>query len=300
MASTFSKHATCCATNIFVLLLIISVCIVGCKKDDDTTNNNNDDAQLIFRFKFDSTQVRLNNFGLPASLPSNHRAQSPVFNKMSAHYVELAPSGLVPLGGGAILFKNQETLTGGEQAIDFSKSAVVAESETFLSVPLKDIPPNTYPYLRISLAYQNYDIKVRALGISMLGTIASFIGYNTYIGSFLVKQQNISVNANKKQGYWAFETPYSLTQGQAPAGATTVPNPIFTTSPVPAGSCVVTGNFEQPLVISGQETEDIVVTVSLSTNKSFEWSETGNNNTFDPLDGDVPTDMGIRGLIGYW
>lgn len=284
---------------LFLLLTVLVVCLGSCQKDSNN-NNNTDDAQLIFRFRFDSTQVRLNNFGLPATLPADHRAQSPLFNKMSAHYVELAPSGLVPLGGGSILFKNQETVEGGEQAIDFSKSAVVSEGETFLSIPLKDIAPNTYPYLRVSLAYQNYDIKLRALGMSLVGTLASFIGYNTYIGSFAVKQQTVAVNGNKKQGYWAFETPYSLNQGQAPAGATTVPNPIFATSPIPAGSCVVTGNFEQPLVISGQETEDIVVTVSLSTNKSFEWIETNNNNTFDPLDGDTPTDMGIRGLKAYW
>ena len=59
-----------------------------------------------------------------------------------------------------------------------------------------------------------------------------------------------------------------MTTGQAPAGATTVPNPIFASSPIPQGSCLVTGEFETPLVINGDETEDIVVVLSVSTKRS--------------------------------
>ena len=88
-----------------------------------------------------------------------------------------------------------------------------------------------------------------------------------------------------------------MSSGQAPAGATTVPNPLFASSPIPAGSCVVTGMFASPLVITGNETSDINIRVSLSTNKSFEWTEVANPGTYDPADGDVPVDMGIRGMI---
>ena len=87
--------------------------------------------------------------------------------------------------------------------------------------------------------------------------------------------------------------------GQAPAGATTVPNPIFATSPIPAGSCLVTGQFATPLVVTGNETSDITIIVSLSTNKSFEWEEhTSSPGTFDPPN-DFAVDMGIRGMLPY-
>jgi hypothetical protein len=281
-----------------VLSLVGIVCLLNLAACSDEPNNSNA-PKLIFKFAFDSTQVRLNNLGQAAVMPADHAAQSPKFNAISAHYVELAPAAFTALGMGAVLFKNAETNSGGSTAIDFEKSTVVGEGETFLSLPISDIAPGTYPYLRVSLAYQNYDIKVRAMGTSITGTLASFIGYNTFIKSHTVKAQTLAVNGNRAQGYWAFETPFTLNDGQAPAGATTVPNPLFASSPIPQGSCIVTGNFEQALQITGNETEDIVVNVSLSTNNSFEWKEQGGlPNTFDPLDGDVPTDMGIRGLIG--
>ncbi|MBL7884944.1 MAG: hypothetical protein JNL69_12805, partial [Bacteroidia bacterium] len=109
------------------------------------------------------------------------------------------------------------------------------------------------------------------------------------------------------QGYWAFLTNVLgqnyFADGQAPAGATTVPNPLFASSPIPAGSCVVTGQFvnnsmtNDPLVITGSETQDIVITVSLSTNKSFEWHEVVADGYYQPEVGEYVVDMGIRGLI---
>lgn len=88
-----------------------------------------------------------------------------------------------------------------------------------------------------------------------------------------------------------------LSTGQAPPGATTVPNPIFATSPIPQGSCVVTAQFATPLIVTGNETKDINIIVSLSTNKSFEWIDVDHNGTYDPNNGDQVIDMGIRGMI---
>ena len=163
------------------------------------------------------------------------------------------------------------------------------------------------------MAYQNYDITYKSSSIPGnglgTGTIASFVGYNTYINSYSIKTQTVSVNANKLQGYWGFETTvfgttYTVT-GQAPSGATTVVNPLFSTSPIPAGSCLATGQFvnsggsNQMLTITGNETKDIVVIVSLSTNKSFEWVEHSADNYYEPAAGDTVVDMGIRGLIPF-
>ncbi|MFN0033330.1 MAG: hypothetical protein ACKVOR_14300, partial [Flavobacteriales bacterium] len=66
---------------------------------------------------------------------------------------------------------------------------------------------------------------------------------------------------------------------------------------VPAGSCVVTGEFASPLVITGSETEDIVVIISLSTNRSFEWTEVNMDGFYEPSAGEAVVDMGVRGLI---
>jgi hypothetical protein len=256
---------------------------------------------LRFKFVFDSTQARLNNIGQPATIPAGHAAQSPRFNKMSAHYVELAPNALTALGQGEVLYLAPETTAGGARAIDFNQASFAGNNEVFFSIPLDSVQPGTYPWLRVSLAYQNYDIKFRVSGQTLTGTIASFIGYRTYLQQFKVKDSTLTINANKDQGFWAFETGVSgfgfVTSGQAPAGATTVPNPIFATSPIPAGSCVVTGSFASPLQITGNETSDVTVIVSLSTNKSFEWIDADNNGTYDPQAGDQVVDMGIRGML---
>lgn len=299
--------------NIFLFIAIVSsVYLSSCKKNDPAPPTPDpvvsDDARLVFKFKFDSTQARLDGFGNPSSIPSGNQAQSPVFNTMSAHYIELAQGPLTQLGKGTVLYFADETSIGGSKAIDFAKSKVVKEGEKIFSIPLKNVSPGSYQYLRISLAYQNYDIKFKSGPYYGKGTLASFIGYNSYITNYKIKDSLVHVNANKLQGYWGFE--YNVmgfggtVKGQAP-GAITVPNPLFNTSPIPAGSCVVTAAFVNkssvvtPLLITGNETSDIEITVSVSTNKSFEWKENSGDAFYEPTAGDVVVDMGVRGMIPY-
>ena len=286
--------------TVFVSFLL-AASITSCKDDKDDPTPVVISPKLVFKFVFDSTQVRLDNIGNPATLPANHGAQSPKFNKMSAHYIELAPNPYTLLGEGEVVFHNQETNLGGATAIDFSKSHPVGNGQPFFAIPLSDVAPGSYEWLRVSLAYQNYDVKFRystgGVDYDLDATLASFIGYNTYVSSYKIKDSTVVVNANRAQGYWAFETIYNVSQGQAPPGATTVPNPLFATSPIPQGSCVVTSEFNTPLVITGNETSDIIVTVSLSTNKSFEWVEHSNPSYFEPAAGDTVVDMGVRGMV---
>ena len=297
-------------TKSLAAIIFCMILLAGCKKETSST------PKLIFKFKFDPTQERLNGFGNPDSvMPANHAGQSPVFNAMSAHYIELAQGQLTALGTGAVLYKAPETTAGGSTAIDFAQSAFAKDGEVFYSMPLKDVAPGDYEYLRVSLAYQNYDVILHVdttyngfhIVKDTTATVASFIGYNTYVASnYTVKNQSIAAPGNHAQGYWGFEyaanfygVPYNmLTSGQAPVGATTVVNPLFATSPIPAGSCLATGAFAGGnLHITGTETNDVVVTVSLSTNKSFEWKETTFDGLFQPDIGETVVDMGLRGMI---
>jgi hypothetical protein len=282
-----------------IYLLALLPLAQSCSKNSDSPAPI--ETKVNFIFKFDSTQARLNAIGQSSTIPAGNAAQSPRFNTMSAHYLELAPNALTALGAGTVLYHAPEVTTGGAKAIDFSKAKFAGNNEIFLSVPVKSFAAGSYTWLRVSLAYQNYNVKVTGLGQTIDATVASFIGYNTYITSHKVKDSTLTVNANKAQGYWAAEGSFlgfgAVQSGQAPARATTVPNPIFATSPIPAGSCVVTGQFVSPLVVTGNETADINIIVSLSTNKSFEWKDVTANGQFNPLDGDQVVDMGIRGLI---
>lgn len=292
--------------NLIYLLSFLLIGLSSCKKDPA------EEPKIIFKVQFDPTLPRLNSFGQEATIPSDHAAQNPVFNKLSAHYVELSPNAYTALGAGEVLYLAPELSIGGQNAIDFSKSVSVGHNEAFFSLPIKEVAVGTYEWLRVSLAYQNYDIDFRITNpldttqnLDLKGTVASFIGYNTYINSYVIKNQSKVINAAKKQGYWGFETTaYGqtyVTDGQAPAGATTVVNPLFASSPIPAGSCVVTAQFDSPLQISGEENENIIVNVRLSTNKSFEWNDAASpDGVYQPDKGDFPVDMGIRGMETNW
>ncbi|HVD96792.1 MAG TPA: hypothetical protein VNB90_01225 [Cytophagaceae bacterium] len=296
--------------SILLIFSLFTVTVFSCKKKTDPVtpvNTSNPEPQLIFKFKFDSTQVRLDNLGQPSTIPSGHAAQCPVFHSMSAHYIELSPNDNTALGGGAVLYRAPETTAGGSNAIDFSQAKLAGQNEVFFSIPLKNVAAGSYKWLRVSLAYQNYDIKYKyyytptSTDYYFTGTLASFIGFDTYITSYKINTQTMAINGNKLQGYWGFETsPLGVTstyEGQT--SVTTVPNPLNSSSPIPAGSCVVTGQFANNLVITGNETKDVTVVVSLSTNNSFEWNDTSNDGWYQPNApaNETVVDMGIRGLI---
>lgn len=254
---------------------------------------------LVFKYHFDSNQERLDNFGQPDnSFPVGQAAQSPSSVKMSSNYIELLPDSLTQLGDGEIIYKGTETTLGGANAIDFSKSVIAGEGSEFFSIPLNQIKAGTYKWLNISPAYQNYTVEIQDSGVDYSATISSFTGYNTYITNLKPKNKTISINANRLQGFYALEfNAYgsdSVITGQAPY--TTVPNPLYATSPHPPGSSVITGVFDTLLTITGNEKKDIVITVSFSINNSVQWTDPGGNNVYEPAT-DTLVNLGIRGVI---
>lgn len=278
-------------TKFLLSIIALSIVLISCNKDEFKVPPN-----LMIKIKFDSSLDRLDNFGQPVSVGADNAAQSPVAHAFSAHYIELAPTAYTQLEDGEIVYVGEETTAGGAQAVDWQKAEVVGNDELFAAIPLSAITPGTYEWIRVSLTYQNGDITVRESGQNYTGRLSSFVGYNTYITSHTVNTQTVSVNGNRLQGYWAFETYGIVVDGQAPG--TTVPNPLSATSPIPPGSCVVTGEFETPLTITGEETEDITLNLNFSTNNSFEWYDANSPDGFyEPSAGDTVVDMGLRGLF---
>ena len=297
--------------SIFYGIILTLILISGsCSKKTASTG-----AKLIFKYKLDSTQVRLNNLGQSAPMPTGHAGMSPSFNLIGAHYIELAPTPYTALGKGSVLYVTPTVVHGNDTAIDFTQEATGKDGDIFFSMPLSGVAPGTYQYLRVSLAYQNYDVSFHMdttisgfhIAQDFPSTVASFVGFNTYLSSYTIKTQSVTVNSSRKQGYWGAESNISIppyfsqvytNTGQVPQGGTTVVNPLFASSPIPAGSCVVTAAFTpSTLTITGTETSDIVVTVSLSSNKSFEWVDLNGNGKWDALSGENVTDMGIRGMM---
>jgi hypothetical protein len=298
----------------FLALALLLTIFTACKKTESAADGN----KIAFEYQFDTQQPRLNNIGQPAQIPAGNAALTPDFRSMSVHYIELAPNALTLLGKGQILYKGAETNKGGEAAVDFDQAPNLKAGEQFAEIDLSKLAPGTYEWVRVSVTYQNYDIRFSFTDdaninlTDQLASVSSFVGFNTYISSVKPFQLPLTVNANRRQGFWGVETrldaPFSafnnVSSGQSPPGATTVVNPLFATSPVPAGSCVVTGKFAQPLVITGNETGKLLISLSFSVNKSFEWKDANGNGKWDinknPIKTEQVVDMGLRGLLPGW
>lgn len=295
-----------------LISLILVVGLSNCKKEEEEMTEPKSSApQLKIDLEFDSSLPRLGNFGQPISVVPGNAAQHPMMNEASLHYIEFAKDSLTPLTSGSIVYQGKETSVGGGRAIDFDKAVVKSNNSRCVTMNLSTLEPGTYNWLRVSLSYQNYGIDMvynnppLAVNIPVSGTISSFVGYNNYITSLRIKDSTISVNANKSQGFWALETTAviagnsysSVTKGDS--SDVTVVNPISSTSPVPVGSCVVTGKLAQPLIITGNETESITVVLAFSINNSFEWKEVNMDGKFEPEAGEKVVDMGLRGLHPY-
>jgi len=303
------------------LFLLLSITIISCTPTtDETVNPNTTDRKIRFQFKFDENQTRLGAIGQPAEIPAGNAAQTPDFQKLSVHVIDMTPNRFTPYGQGFLAYKGAETTAGGDNAVDFDKAIIEDENTVFLELPLSDMEPGTYEFARVSVSFQQYDVKFNINNVPQVGdledqtaTVASFLGFNNYIGDVQVRDQTLSVNDDKLQGFWAFETnltaPWSgfnqLYSGESPGGATTVVNPLAGDSDIPAGSCVVTGAFTEPLVITGEEVDDILVTLSFSINESFEWQDLNGNGKLDfyadgAAENEQIVDMGLRGLVASW
>lgn len=311
--------------NKYLILFFASLIFVaGCRpEEEDPQPEPTTDNVLRIKLKFDPDQIRLDAFGNESTVPQGHAAQDPSFHGMSTHFIELIPTEFTAYGEGERLYKGEEIPStnanpyGFTTAMDFDQAIIRGEGETFLEIPLASIAAGTYRHVRVSVTYQNYDVRYNLRNIPFLGDlmnqqgrVASFVGFNNYITDLQVNKMTMAVNAAKLQGFWVFETdlsaPYDsynqLVSGQAPENATTVVNP-FPESPIPLGSCVVSGDLNQELVITGTETEDIELVLSFSVNKSFEWMDTDGNGQWDidvsgSASPEAVVDMGLRGLTG--
>jgi len=290
-----------------IYYLFLLVACIACENADDTRPET-DEVEMNVVLSFSEELPRLGNLGTSVTVAPGNAAQSPDMQSASLHYIELAPSALTPLESGAIIYQGAETRAGGERAVDFDNAPLVGNGEQFVTISLSDIPPGTYEWVRVSLTYQNFDINYlvnlppHINNQEVSGRVASFVGFNTYITEHIVKDSLIRVDANKKQGYWALESNLT-TAGQSfgsvvsgDGAGVTVVNPIADTSPVPAGSCVVTGRFTEPLVITELEQDPITLHLDFSINNSFEWKEITVDGKYEPLIGEQVVDMGLRGL----
>lgn len=286
----------------FICAALAAFSLFSCKKNEGTGSNGVPSAVLNFKFHFDPTLDRLNSRGEIATVPVVHAAQNITFNSVSPHYIELCPDENTQLGEGVVLYLGAETSSGGDMAIDFRRSLIAGDGEVFFNYNLQSVPAGTYKYLRVGIAYQKFDVKMLAgTGDIVNATVASFLGRQNYIDSYVLRNEVMEVNHNEPQGYYGFE--YTLpgssgySTGYLSPSDITFPNPIYSTSPIPTGSCVVTGEFAEPFVVTNEEGRDRTIQINVSANKSFEWEEHTGDGLWEPSNMEEVMDLGIRGIV---
>ena len=292
--------------------------LLSCSSDLKEDTENPEDFMLNISFVMDVNAERLDNLGNLVGVSEGNAAQNPDFEVLGLHFIGLYPNQFTPFEEGATIFSSPATNKGGTVAIDFEKELFLTKTDYQISFPLSDIPPDTYEFFRSSIGYQQYTIDYNLAGlasenstwpedvsdsIDVIGTVASFLGFNTYISNYTLGDQTISIDSNKLQGYFGLETSgevsgFSFNEfSEGESQQTTVPNPINETSPVPPGSCVVTGKFNSVLVIPEEPVADINIQITISINNSFEWKDDNGNGKFEPLLGEKVVDMGTRGVF---
>lgn len=305
--------------NSLLFFTFFALLLGACNKEEPTElpHGQEDGPVLRVVFVMDSSAARLDNLGDPVTVAAGNAAQHPDFEVLGLHFMGLYADKFTPYDAGQSLFVTPTTEAGGVAAIDFDEELFLTETDNEIQIPLSQVAAGTYEYFRASIGYQKYSVDYNLSGassspnwpagisddIDVKGTVASFLGYNTYIHQYTIASSVIDVNANKLQGYFGLETEgevagypiNEVTLGDAPQ--TTVPNPINDTSPVPAGSCVVTGKFPTALLIPENPTEDIRIQVVISINNSFEWVDGNGNGKYEPLLGEQVVDMGTRGVF---
>ena len=275
----------------------------GLDDDDSGGGDDGEDAAAVdgprirVLLDVDPDQIRVDSFGQPAPFPpAGHAALSPDFLVIGAHSAELVPHEFTLLGAGEQLFDSEHR----DDAVDFDALPRVSPGDELWSGALSTLAPGTYKYLRLSVSYQQFRVPGTA---SFAGNeittpieIVSVVESKMYIDAYDIGDDTVEIDGVREQGYFGAWSQYTgVTQGQAPVGSTTVPNPLDATSPIPVTSCVVAAVLDPPLVITGDEEGDLTFNITMSTNNSFEWIDDGDGK-WQPLSEPV-VDMGLRGML---
>ncbi|MEN9609826.1 MAG: hypothetical protein RLZZ628_640 [Bacteroidota bacterium] len=294
--------------KVILFILCGSILLTSCLRKEEIPN-----PILRIKIKTDADLERLDSKGQISTVKAGNAAQTPLVKNLSPGYIEFFQDAKTPVGKGLILYQGEQTRLGGEDAFDFSKCKIIKDGDVFIEMPLKKVAKGTYQWVRASMAYQNADLIFNLMNVPNLGdlqdergTIATFNSFNTFITKHRIREKEETINANRKFGYWAFETALdkgfsqqnTLKNGQA-VGTSSV-NPNFLIAPVPISSGIMTGAFTTPFTVTGAEVQDITVTLSLSTNQSFEWVDAHKNGKWDidvkNLIAEPVIDAGFRNL----
>jgi len=267
----------------------------SCNKDKEIPDKSYPpSSHLVLKFKFDSLQDRLDNQGAISNVPIGFGGYSPDINLISIGLIELLTDSTTVFGNGYRIMSGNGATIANDTGYsccwdafdnDFQYTATLSANQT----------PNTFRWIRIYFTYENFNIKFLHQGIVYDGTVSAFLARKAFTNHFQIKDSIYNTYSVKTNGEWFLEvdTPgYGVVLHDT--ASTTAPNVLYSSLLVPSGGCIVTCLIDTPLYLGSSQTKTI--TISMSTNKSFEWVDHSDPAFFEPFDGDTIVDVGIRGL----
>lgn len=251
---------------------------------------------LRIKVDVNAIQARLDDMAQESSMADTNFGVAPKVELIGIHSIELVADENVKVGKGEMLYKGAEVSAGGANAIDFRETLTMAPGEYILEVPLSQVPNGTYEWIRLGVCFQRFTVTKYNKGNPLTATFAAFTDFNTYLEELTIRTQDVIVYDDKKQGYFAYENVSNFKE-EGFATTVTVPNPLSAKAPLPENSGIHTARFDEPLVIDRVNNKDIELTLSLSTNKSFEWNDKNRNQRWDWDIDEKVVDFGFRSMV---
>jgi len=271
-----------------IVFLFFVFLIIACVKENDQQGMPLPKlSQLKMILKFDSTQVRLDNYGNIAIIPTGHEAQSPLSYSVSIKQIELLRDSSADYYAGANYFYNSS-----------ATQQLAHEGIAFDEYISSHDAPGTFKWIRVYFGLQNFRIRCKVNGNVVEGSLLSFLKPVNNENEYLINDSTIINDSTMNKGQWFLELDGGISPilaGQVqPESAISQPNSLHYSWPAPSDLYVVTCPIN-PILSIGRPYYD-TVTLSISINKSFEWVEHSDPDYFEPLNGDTIVDFGIRGV----
>jgi hypothetical protein len=266
-----------------LLILFIILTSSCCKTEDQSPENRYPEfTNLRVVIQFDSTQERLDNYGNIAPIPVGHAAQSPTNNSVLIKAIKFLKDSTSGYDSGTEVYYNS----------DNSLASGASYYDTQISSP---DAPGTFKFIRIYFYHQKFNINFRQNGNLHSGRVLSFLWPFDFNYSYQIQDSTILTDSVTEKGEWYLESSDlpSILHGTVPYSPTG-PNVLFYSYGVPIQQYIVTCPISPNLFLDRPDSKTI--TISISTNHSFEWIEHSDPAFFEPFNGDTIVDLGIRGI----
>lgn len=291
----------------FIALCLFLLCFWGCKKEED--------PKIIVSWQQDPFQERLDNNGRPAPVASSNLSLSPKLNTIAVEHIELLTSEPTRLFSGATLYSANNKQTVNDTTVSIDKLVFTGQGTPLSTSSLRSLQGKTFQWICVWLAHQSFDVRFNLNNVPNIGTITdeggtfnAFLAANTFISRYKVITKEDVVNDYRPRGYWFFETNLraafasynTFYRGQLAPLSVTAVNPLAASMVTPRRSSIFIARLEKPMTITGEEKNDVNITLTFSTNQAFEWRDNNRNGRWDidaqNIQNEPVINFGLRGM----